>query len=140
MVVQRKWYWILAVVVIAIAAYLWIRQPSVISEPKPEQVDFLSISGDLATTREAITKNVVSKKGIKGAGLGIRAPAGQRFGSKIESALVQQDGMILVSARDFGRLKKPVVLLLIPSLDESETMVTWDCVGYPKEFVSANCR
>lgn len=138
--IRAGWYWTAVVVAIAIGTYAWIRQPSVLSEPKANQLDFLTISGDLAATREAIAKNMLSKKGSKGAGT--RAPIvwTRSPDSKIDSISVQEDGLILVTAHDFGEAKKSVVLVLIPRLSDLNTTVTWDCIGYPREVMPSNCR
>jgi hypothetical protein len=137
---NKKLIWIFGVVFLLAVGYVWQMQPSVPSNPKPEQVDFLSITREIDNIREQITNNAKNAKSIKGAGVGVPNTVGNRA-TKISRLWVHEDGVILVQAKDFGAgHSDDVLLLLIPKFSAADIAIKWECIGYPREVVPNNCR
>ena len=131
--------WILGATVALGAVYVWLMQPSVPSTPKADQVDFLSITREIDDIRKQIAANAKQAKNTKRAGIGVSYKVAGDAG-KIRRVWVDEDGVILVRASDFGTGHDDALFLLIPQLSSSDGSIGWVCVGYPRDAVPNNCR
>ena len=137
---SKKWLSLLALALVVSAMYYLLTAPSAPVGPTSAQLDFLTIMNNLAPVRNEIEKRAINSGSTSGAGKGVTAVPRDRLSPMIESASIQEDGMILARARAFGDNRADVVLLLIPRLSESRKEVAWGCVGYPRESVPKDCR
>lgn len=82
----------------------------------------------LATSRDAITKNVQRTGNLERSGAGVALPAGKWM----DFALVGTDGLLLTYNAAFGML-----IVLEPRI--TERGLHWDCSGYPGGYTPYQC-